>query len=195
MRFSNFIYLSVLLFVITSCTPKAIVKAPEKVIDVESYQDRKGRVNLIGEVNQAALEVEPYKSWYTKNLDNYFVNPDVIEAIKSPIQEYEIEAYFGTWCGDSKRDVPKFYKILDETNYDLNRLLIVAVGNEGQLYKKSTGGETEGKNISNVPTFIFYKDGVEVNRIVESAVGNSLEEDVMKIVTGQPYRANYAPIQ
>lgn len=192
MRLASKLSLLVFLILPFSCTQKAIVQVPEKQVELQTYEDRRGRENLIGETNQAALQVEPYASWYTKNYDKYFPNEEIISELKKTIQAFDIEVYYGTWCGDSKRDIPKFYKILNDSGYNLNRLLIVAVGNEGDLYKKSPDGETEGKNITNVPTFIFYKDGVEVNRIVESAVGKSLEEDVLKIVTGQAYRANYA---
>ena len=167
------------------------MQVPEKEVTIQSYEDKRGRVNLIGEVNKAALLEAPYNGWF-QTFDQYNPNPEMIDAIKKPIQEYDIEAFFGTWCGDSKRDVPRFYKILEAAEYDLNRLEIIAVGNEGSLYKKSPDGQEVGKDITNVPTFIFYKDGVEVNRIVENKVGKSLEEDVMKIVTGEEYKHKYA---
>ncbi len=188
-----YLFFAFMLFILPfSCTKKAAVQVPDKEVVIQTYEDKRGRINLIGEMNQASLETEPYASWYTKNYGNYNPNVEIIEELKDPIQDYEIEAYFGTWCGDSKRDVPRFYKILDASGYNLNRLQIVAVGNEGDLYKKSPNGETNGKDITNVPTFIFYKDGEEVNRIVENKMGTSLEEDMLKIVTGQSYSHKYA---
>ena len=47
-----------------------------------------------------------------------------------------------------------------------------------------------GLNITNVPTFIFYEKGVEINRIVESPI-KSLEEDMLEILTGSSYKPNY----
>jgi hypothetical protein len=45
-------------------------------------------------------------------------------------------------------------------------------------------------NIFKVPTFIFYKDGKEIGRYVEYA-RVSLEKDILKIVSGLPYKHSY----
>ena len=45
-------------------------------------------------------------------------------------------------------------------------------------------------SIINVPTFIFYKDGEELGRIVEYPI-QDLESDMLKILSGQPYRHAY----
>jgi tetratricopeptide (TPR) repeat protein len=60
---------------------------------------------------------------------------------------------------------------------------MVAVSREREQYKQSPGGEHEGLTIHRVPTFIFYKEGMEVNRIVESPV-LSLEKDIAAILAG-----------
>ena len=50
----------------------------------------------------------------------------------------------------------------------------------------------EGFNILRVPTFIFYKDGKEIGRFVEHAIdGSTIEDDILKIVSGQPYTHPY----
>ena len=95
----------------------------------------------------------------------------------------------GTWCGDSKREVPKFYKLLDEAQFPLDRLTMVGVSRERANYKQSPGGEEEGLHIARVPTFIFYKDGEEINRFVETPV-QSLEEDVLQLLKGA-YQSSY----
>ncbi len=33
----------------------------------------------------------------------------------------------GTWCGDSKRETPRFYKILDETGFNQNNFELITV--------------------------------------------------------------------
>jgi len=59
--------------------------------------------------------------------------------------------------------------------------------------KNSPTGEERGLNIIRVPTMLFYKNGKEVNRIVESPI-ESLEEDMAQILSGQPYTPNYATL-
>ena len=92
----------------------------------------------------------------------------------------------GTWCGDSKREVPRFYKILDETNFDQDDFELITVNRR----KKTPDNLQEGYNIIRVPTFIFYKDGEEVGRYVEYP-RETLEKDILKIVTGEPYKHSY----
>jgi hypothetical protein len=48
----------------------------------------------------------------------------------------------------------------------------------------------EGLHVTNVPTFIFYKDGKEMNRIVEFPI-KTLESDMLTILKGEPYKHAY----
>ena len=48
----------------------------------------------------------------------------------------------------------------------------------------------ENLNITNIPTFIFYKDGQELNRIVEFPI-EDLETDMVKILNEEPYKHAY----
>lgn len=182
-----------LTLILFGCTKKQVAQDPKptQTMEIETYTDEDGDVNLIGEINEAALEKEPYSSWFSEK-DTYEPNSETISQIKKYINDYDIEAFFGTWCGDSKREIPLFYKILEQTDFDMGHLHIYAVGSEGDLYKKTPNGDTDGKDISHVPTIIFYKDGKEVNRFVENSVGNTIEDDILSIVSGQDYKNYYA---
>ena len=97
----------------------------------------------------------------------------------------------GTWCGDSKREVPKFYKVLEAANFSENKLRVVGLNNGSKQYKQGPNGEEKGLNIHRVPTFIVYnKKGKEVGRIVEHPV-ESLEADLLKICQGKSYEHKY----
>ena len=56
--------------------------------------------------------------------------------------------------------------------------------------KKTPTGSATKNSITNVPTFIFYKDGKEVHRIVESPV-EFLEDDMLAILSGAAYKHTY----
>lgn len=147
---------------------------------------------LLGKINQEALSSNSYGTWFQSNHDTFTPDANTVNQLKNELPEYTITAFMGTWCGDSKREVPKFYKVLEEANYPMDRLTMVGLSRDRDTYKQSPGGEEEGLDIHRVPTFIVYKDGKEVNRIVESPV-TSIERDLLQIVQGN-YQSNYQSI-
>lgn len=155
----------------------------EKPQDAEIQKDM-----LLGKFDKEDLEQKPFSSWYEAAYKEFNPNSSSIETIKENIKDYEIKLLMGTWCGDSKREVPKFLKILDKTDYDYNNLEMVAVD-----YNKTTPSRIEETlDVHHVPTIIFYKNGKEVNRFVEYSQGESIEEDIAKIVSGEGYENSYA---
>lgn len=147
---------------------------------------------LLGKINKEGLSKGAFASWFLTNYDSYVPKEEITNQLKNELSGYTITAFMGTWCGDSKREVPKFYKVLEQANFPLDRLTMVAVARNSENYKKSPGGEEEGLNIHSVPTFIFYKDGKEVNRIVESPK-TTIEEDILQLLQGN-YEPNYPAV-
>lgn len=152
----------------------------------------KGVRSLTGKINFEKLNNNPYNTWFTKNYDAYKPNENIVSSIKDSLQEYTIQIFMGTWCGDSKREVPRFYKTLKNAGFSLDRLTCIAVQADREHYKQSIGGEHEGLNIHRVPTFIFYKNGKEINRIVETPI-KTIEEDINEIVL-EKYVPNYSGV-
>ena len=58
------------------------------------------------------------------------------------------------------------------------------------MYKQSPEHEEAGLNIHRVPTVIFYKNGKEINRIVEHPI-ETFEADIQNIITNNNYKSNY----
>lgn len=145
---------------------------------------------MVGQIDITGLNSNSYKSWYGANHKDYEVDFNTISSIKNELNQHKILIFMGTWCGDSKRETPKFIKILEEADFPMENLKIVALDKTKEQYKKSPDGEEWGLSIKRVPTFIFYKDGKETNRIIESPI-ISLEEDIKAIVTNKTYTPNY----
>jgi len=152
-----------------------------------------GREFLVGKINVNGLKTSPYNTWYTNSYNAYKVDEKTTSLFKSELQNHKILLFMGTWCGDSKREVPKFIKILQEANFPMENLKMVALDRRKGHYKKSPTGEEWGLQIKKVPTFIFLKDGKEVNRIVENPI-HSLEKDILTITAGDSYISNYAEL-
>ena len=96
----------------------------------------------------------------------------------------------GTWCGDSKKWVPRFLKLWDAYELDRSKLRFTALYDTDEKYKQDPNGEELGKKIHRVPTFIFKRDGAEFARIVESP-RNDLKTDLQQIALGVSSEPNY----
>ena len=152
--------------------------------------DKKGNEFLLGEINKNGLTRNTFNSWFSKNHEDYLVNKAVTKKLKDSLNQYEIKVFLGTWCGDSKKEVPRFYKVIEAVKFPTNQLQVIAVNRTADAYKQSPNHEEKGLNIHRVPTFIFYKNGKEVNRIVEHPK-ETLERDMLAIVTNNKYTSNY----
>lgn len=145
---------------------------------------------LLGKIDKTGLTSKHYNQWFSKNYEDYTPDDATVKAITTVLKDYNITLFMGTWCGDSKQEVPRFYKILEACNFPKNQLTVIAVSREAYMYKQSPNHEEAGLNIHRVPTFIFYKNRKEVNRIIEHPI-ESLEKDILKIVTTNNYEPNY----
>ncbi|WP_179008805.1 tetratricopeptide repeat protein [Winogradskyella forsetii] len=145
---------------------------------------------LLGKIDKSGLESENYNAWFSKNHNAYEPNSKWISDIAPKLKNYAITLFMGTWCGDSKAEVPKIYKVLEACDFPMEQLTLIAVSRKSDMYKQSPQHEEAGLNIHRVPTLIFYKDGKEINRIVEHPI-DTFEEDIQNIITVNDYKSNY----
>ncbi len=156
----------------------------EKMNDTVPYEEL---VMLLGKANRKGLQMDAFKAWFSPGYDEYQVDSETMDKVKPLLKDITITIFMGTWCEDSQRETPHFYKILDETGYDESQLTLITVSDE----KTTLQGFEKGKNITNVPTFIFYKNEMELGRIVEYPI-ESLEKDMLAILSGKEYKHAYA---
>jgi len=157
----------------------------------QEIKTEKGHQFLVGPINLEGLQSEPYKNWFNSSYDNYSIDKSLTKLLKKQLEGYELKLFLGTWCGDSKREMPRMIKILKQAQFPLENLEIIALDRRKGFYKKSPSGEEKGLNIIKVPTLIFLKNGKEINRIVERPLA-SLEEDMLAILTSETYKPNYS---
>jgi thiol-disulfide isomerase/thioredoxin len=147
---------------------------------------------IYGKCTKDSLLQEPYSKWFQKNYDDYKPNVDIINLLKKQqTKELTLKVFFGSWCGDSKREVPRFIKLMNEMGIAESKIQIIALGNSDSLQKQSPTGEEKGLGIFRVPVFIVYKNGKEINRINEYPA-MSIEKDMLAILNNENYIPNYA---
>lgn len=148
---------------------------------------------LLGPSSPKLLEQEPFAKWFIPNFDKYQVDSSLIPAIKKAFKGKRMEFFVGTWCGESRADMPGVLKILQAAQVDSAQFKLIFLNNSGTMNRQSPGHEESGKKIVRVPTYIFYKGKKEIGRIIDAPV-ESFEKDLLKILTGKPYTPHFSDL-
>jgi thiol-disulfide isomerase/thioredoxin len=152
------------------------------------FEKANGDINLLGISTVDRLQEAPFMEWYLESYSEYEVNTELFQLVDLPDS---ITIFMGTWCGDSRREVPRFIKILESRNYDLDKLNIICLNTGFQNYKQAPEREERGMDIHRVPTFIFHDEKAkEIGRIVEEPIV-SLEQDFADVMNGKVYETAY----
>jgi thiol-disulfide isomerase/thioredoxin len=135
---------------------------------------------ILGYFNLDKLTHYPYSTWYIKGFDDYQINTEAFNKLLEINKDaLSIKIVMGVWCPDSRREVPRFMRVLDAWHFPVEKVVFIGVDDA----KQSPVGEYVNLNIQRVPTFILYKNNVETGRIIENPV-TSLEQDMVNILTG-----------
>lgn len=146
---------------------------------------------LLGDITQADLKRPPYSGWFNPGQTSYQPQPTPLKALKTSLQDLEFVLFLGTWCGDSKREVPRMLKLLETAGVSQNKIRLIALDRRPGKYKTSPEGLERKYGIKRVPTLIVLKKGREINRIVERP-WSTLEEDLLRITRQESYQARYS---
>lgn len=142
-----------------------------------SVDEKSGKPMLLGICDRTAFADTNFAWWFNSEFDNYLVDSASLKDVSAKLHDVKITIVLGTWCSDSKREVPRFYKIIDKTSYNTQNLTLICVDGN----KTTPDGLVEKLDIKLVPTFICIKDDKEIGRIVETPK-ETLEKDLASIV-------------
>lgn len=132
---------------------------------------------LVGHGTRDGLMFGEFEISYKQEYENYNPENIFVEDIKVRLDSLRIIIVLGTWCGDSKEQVPRFLRLLDDMNFNSDSLTIIGV----DRYKTAGELDIQWMKIERVPTFIVMKNGREKGRITETP-NESLEKDLLKII-------------
>ena len=189
MRKLKYVSLALACAAVLSCKSKSTVVAQPQPAETPAAAEAPATPQpemLTGETDRMELQTGSFGSWFNPRYEEYTVDSGQIDELKPLLKDVDITIFMGTWCGDSKRETPRFYKILDAAG-KTKEVKLITVDHS----KTTPEGLEAGKDIKRVPTLIFSKDGKELGRIVEYPI-ESLEADMLKILKGEPYKHAYA---
>ncbi len=141
-------------------------------------KDSRTNANILaGPCNLNGLKKGIFAPWFNYQYKTYSPDSKVINNINNKLDKTHIIVVFGSWCGDSKMQVGRFYKILNDAGFNLKNIKAIAVDHA----LKAPGMDISKLKIKRIPTFIVYHKGEEIGRIVESPK-TTLEKDLKNIL-------------
>ena len=135
------------------------------------------RIENINKQYRGSIEIEELFSEYSifkTGYDNYV--PSDFSVLK--YDDVSVVIFFGTWCHDSKRELPKALKIFNDIGINDENIELIAVGFD----KKEPLGRAAKLKLVYTPTLIFFRGSKEIGRIIEKPV-ISLEKDIELIIS------------
>lgn len=137
------------------------------------YDEQVNQEVLFGQATREVFEQEPFSDWFAAEYGNYQPNDSLMQVLQyMNWNNIQVTVVLGTWCPDSRREVPRFFKLLDLVDFPAEQLRIIGVDRE----KTAPGYEQTPLGIELVPTFIVQEKEEELGRIIETPQ-QSLEAD------------------
>lgn len=150
------------------------------------YESDRGLI-LLGELLRPDFS-RLLPDWDTE-LKAYEPVAEDVAVLRGVEEDITIFCVLGTWCSDSRREVPRFWKILTEADNPHLDLVMYGVGRssdqQATTILEEIGFDVPLRleyDVKRVPTFIFRRGDEELGRIIETPE-TTLEQDAAHILT------------
>ncbi len=125
-----------LVLLVASCNTQRARPEPAPVADREEQP----AAILLGPIERTALGGEPYGTWFAEQYGGYQLDTLTLALLAETLADVDIKIFWGTWCQDSRREVPRVYKILDYLGYPAEQVTLIAIDRD----KHGPAHEEEG---------------------------------------------------
>lgn len=132
---------------------------------------------VVGRTDRAAIEAA-VPAWRDA-IASAAPDAEGVRALSAAPAGARVTIFLGTWCGDSRREVTRFWAALDRAGAVAFEIAYVGVDRA----KSAPDGLLDGVDLRRVPTFVVERDGHEVGRVIESAPGG-IESDLASLLSG-----------
>lgn len=142
------------------------------------YSEKVKQDILLGAVDRSGFQAEQFRNWFNSEYTSYEVEKEIMDSISFDSWEnMNITVILATWCPDSRRELPRFLKIIDYAEFPDENITYISLNRDKQV----PGMDLSNLDIKKVPTMIFYRGDKEIGRIIESPI-QSLEKDIYKFI-------------
>jgi len=132
----------------------------------------------VGWTPRTIFQSPTYAAWFDTTYQSYQPQTEMINRLKGFNENVDLIVVYGTWCSDSRLEIPRFYKIMDAIEFPSDHITLIAVDRTMQV----PPGIAKEYNITNVPTFILKYRNVEIGRIIENPK-TTLEGDLLEFLS------------
>lgn len=132
---------------------------------------RNSESKFVGVVSKAQLNDKYAK--FLQNYEGYQPSEQELNAVTTLSDKVSLTVFFGVWCHDSEREVPRLLKTFNTSSTSIE---LVALDTQ----KSDPQQLAEASSIKFTPTFVVFENGQEIGRIIERPQ-QSLAEDILKI--------------
>jgi hypothetical protein len=147
-------------------------KMNQVVLDIKSNHEI-----MIGYCTLAGIADTAFNSAFKNEYDAFKPDKEIISQITSLLDGVNVTIVMGTWCDDSRLQVPRFMRLYDTFEHSVPPPAIICVNRD----KKAGDVSLDGMDILKVPTFIVYFNGRELGRIIETPQA-TMEKDFLDIL-------------
>lgn len=155
-----------------------ILSAQIVFAQTEISQDASGNKVLKGFITKQELATDSSFKWFAENQKGYTPDQNALQLLRANRDSINIIAFGGTWCGDTKFILPKFFVLADAAGLSQDRITLLGVDHN----KKTIQHLSEALGITNVPTLIVMKNGKELGRVVEYGHTGLFDKDLAEIL-------------
>jgi thiol-disulfide isomerase/thioredoxin len=147
----------------------------------EVTKDGSGTKIIKGFMSQKDLSTDTDFPWYAENQKGFTPDANAVNAFSHAKDSVHFLVFGGTWCGDTKNLLPKFFALTDAASFPQDRITMLGVDRS----KKTLHHLTEAFNVTRVPTIIVLKNGKEIGRVVEYGRMGMIDKELGEIVSGK----------
>ncbi len=132
-----------------------------------------------GTLSVEKLEAEI--SEFRRNREEYQPQDSWLSYLRQAQNAYGLVVAMGTWCSDSREQVPRLLKVLDLLGRASPFRQVTLLGIDRSKKVVPAASFPYGA-VEKVPTIVVTFSGAEVGRIVETPLSSSIEEDLVRIL-------------
>ncbi|WP_448546668.1 thioredoxin family protein [Thalassotalea fusca] len=151
----------------------SVLFAVALIFSSDCYSSSNDVDDAIGHVTTGGIKSE-FKT-FNDNYQTFQLTSEDAERVANWPENINVSVYFGTWCHDSQREVPKLFRIAEASlNVQFSWIALDRTKSDPQSLAKLAG-------VKFTPTIVVYNNEHEIGRIIERPKV-SLVDDLEKII-------------